>query len=80
MASDPEKEAQHVHAAKMRVLLTSEGWDAYRGVLGDAELRWMERTCTGSRDEFDYHKGVIEGLRLAYLIPGQIIERAKSIT
>lgn len=63
-------------ASNLRALKGSEGWDSYLKLLEDTENEWIQRMLGATRDEFDFHKGVLHGLRLAYHLPDTVIQRA----
>ena len=63
-------------AGNLKSVMGTEAWDSYRKLLEDTENDWIQRMLGGEKDTFDFHKGVLHGLRLAYHIPEQIIERA----
>lgn len=77
--NDPEKAKYQALAASMRELLRSPGWDSYRKVLEDAENGWIQRLLVENRETYDYNKGVIEGLRFAFAVPQQIIDRTAQL-
>ena len=74
-----EKAKYQALAASMRDLLRSPGWDSYRKVLEDAENGWIQSLIAGGKDAHDYNNGVITGLRFAFNIPQQIINRASQL-
>jgi rubrerythrin len=74
-----EKAHWQAIAQSLRSLRASEGWDTYRGELEQAEFRLQEQLMACSKDEFDRIRGQIDGLRLAYRIPEQIIAKTASL-
>ena len=76
---DPEIAKHLVMGAAMRDLIQSPGWDSYRKLLEDAENGLLKRLLDENRETYDYNKGFIMGLRLAFNIPQQIIDRASQL-
>lgn len=75
----PEKAQYQALAGSLKELIRSHGWDSYRKLLEDAENGWIKRLLDENRDTYDHNKGVIEGLRLAFHLPQQIIDRASKL-
>jgi hypothetical protein len=73
-------ERWHVLASRMQDLMGYLAWDVYREQMEQLEARVTERMITGGKEDFDYCKGRIEGLREAYNLPQLIIDKAKGLT
>jgi hypothetical protein len=74
-----EKAHYHALALQLRSLTQADGWDTYRRLLEDAENGWIQRLLGESRDQHDYNRGVIQGLREAFHLPQQVIARADKL-
>ena len=59
-------------AGLMTVLTHSEGWNAYVKALEEMENRCLEKIVQGSKEEFDYHKGFLMGVRACYHLPERL--------
>lgn len=75
----PEVEAYRTLAARMQDLMGGLGWDAYCVELEKREKDHIERMVGGSKEDFEYLKGVIQGLREAVYLPAIIIKQAKGM-
>ena len=62
-------------SARMQELLASEPWDAFYKCLSDREIEEMERLVGCQALEHDYRAGFIQGLRCAFRLPQEIIDR-----
>mgnify|MGYP001593261066 CR=1 FL=1 len=62
-------------AQGFRELLRSEGWDLYRQQLEMVENQHIQQLVAGSKEEHDATRGVILGLRIAFQLPQNIINR-----
>jgi hypothetical protein len=60
------------------VLVASEGWQRFLLHMEQAEARYMEKLLGGSKEDFDYTKGVIEGMRLAASYPQRWLKQQQA--
>jgi hypothetical protein len=63
----------------MQDLMGHLGWDAYCNELEKREQDHVNRMISGDKNEFEYLKGKIEGLREAVHLPAIIIQQAKGM-
>ena len=75
-----EIEAYRALAARMQDLMGHLAWDDYCEQLAKIEADHIQRMLSGDKDEFEYLKGRIEGLREAVHFPALILQRAKGMT
>jgi hypothetical protein len=66
-------------AAKMRLLLETEGFDEYIRQLEVTEQAWVERTVTEGKDAYERNAGIVQGLRIAGHLPGRLIEHYQKL-
>ncbi len=82
-AEDAAREQERAHyqaiALQLKSLVRADGWDTYRRLLEDAENGWIQRLLGESRESHDYNRGVIHGLREAFHLPQQVIDRASKL-
>ena len=74
-----EVEAYRTLAAHMQDLMGQIAWDSYCAQLEKIEQDHIQRMLSGDKNEFDYFKGRIEGLREAVHLPAQIVKQAKGM-
>jgi hypothetical protein len=74
-----EVQAYHSLAARMQDLMGHFGWDTYCQELEKVEQDLISRMLSGEKDQFEYLKGRIEGLREAVHTPALIVKRAKEM-
>ena len=72
-------EAYRTLAAHMTDLMGQIAWDSYCAQLEKIEQDHIQRMLSGDKNEFDYMKGRIEGLREAVHLPAQIVKQAKGM-
>lgn len=70
-----EKEARLAKAVKLRDLLGSEGWDTYYREVEALQQQRIDAILTGKKDDFEYEKGRLEGLREAVKLPRDYVAR-----
>lgn len=70
-----EKEARLAKAVKLRDLLGSEGWDTYYREVEALQAQRIESILTGKKDDFEYEKGRLQGLRDAVNMPREHVAR-----
>ena len=73
-----EQEHWHRIAATLQDLTRSSGWDCYKDLAQGIEGQVTEEVVQAPKEEHDYLKGYVMGLRKALLLPAQIIQRSKS--
>lgn len=73
----PEQAEAEILASLMRRLVNTPEWERFAQELGHIEMRTVQRMLTDSKEHFDYHRGVIQGLRMAYSEPERLIQRAQ---
>lgn len=59
-------------AGLMTVLTHSEGWNAYVKALEDMENRCLEKIASGSKEDFEFNKGFLMGVRACYHLPERL--------
>lgn len=69
---DPEVAHRKVIAERLLELTQHPAWDTLVEQLDTLERNLVERMVTGTQDEFDYHKGMIQGIRLAQATPQRL--------
>ena len=74
MDAKAESQKWAILREQMRELLHSPSWDAYMIELEAEEQRMMKTLVACSKDEHDYLKGYIMGLRFAAYRPEKIIK------
>ena len=67
------KEQVSLDAALMRGFLKSAEYDCWKRYLTVMEEDWTARMRRGSREDFDYYKGILEGLRMSLQIPENVV-------
>ena len=79
---DPELKANvmrlGMQAALMKELLHTPMWECYAEYLDLMIEDSVARTLQGTKEQFDYHKGVVMGLRDALTLPQSVIARAEA--
>lgn len=66
-------------AGLMRSLKLSEGWAEYQKQLEDMENRALQAMVAGTKDDFDYQKGFIAGIRACFHLPQSIIDQSAKL-
>ena len=66
-------------AMALRTLTQYAEWDIYHEELEQMEARWMERMLAGSKDDFPYSQGFINGLRTAAHLPQAVLDSLAGI-
>ncbi len=72
-----EKEHWHRVAATLKDLTRTEGWDCYKNHAEGIERQIIEELVRAPKEEHDYLKGYVMGLRKALHLPEEIVLRAK---
>lgn len=78
---DPDRKADlmrlGVKAALMRELLHTPMWESYAALLTEGIDENIHRMILGTKDEFEYRKGVVTALRQALATPELVIQQAE---
>lgn len=69
MTKTPEQARIDAISGNLQALVQTPGWDTYIEEMAQMELRRLEIMFQGSKEDFDYNKGFIEGLRTAVEFP-----------
>lgn len=69
---------QNANASRMRALKGLDEWRAYVAHLDGRIMEETERLVQGKVEQFDYLKGLIEGLRMAKALPDLVIAHAEA--
>ena len=64
-------------AARMRTLTQYPEWDEYTTQMGGLEANWLEKMVSGVKDEYEYARGFLQGMRTAVHLPQNIIRRTE---
>jgi geranylgeranyl pyrophosphate synthase len=72
-----DKEHWHRIAATLQEFTRSEGWDRYKNLAEGIERQIIEELVASPKEEHDYLKGYVMGLRKALHLPAEIILRVK---
>ena len=70
--------SQQEQASRMREFLLSVEWGIFRKHLDTMLQEVTNRTVSGSKEDFDYNKGVLVGLREARRLPEAIVQHMKT--
>ena len=73
-----EKEHWHRIAATLQDFTRSEGFHCYQDLAQGIEQQIIEELVRAPKEDHDYLKGYVMGLRKALHLPAEIIQRSKS--